>query len=142
MRCIEHRSDSQLPEPELVVRHKPDKQFISLEITTELHVLYVYLNKAGDTHMSPRNRLGHTSSQWRQDRGALCKTSSSSWTDGTSHVLFDSFVTHVHLSSSPPGSVPRSFLRSGSAHLTSATASVISKTGGRQTVPSVVFCLC
>lgn len=72
--------------------------------------------------MSPRYRFGHTSSQWRQERGAECKTSSSSWIDG---ILRVSMSTHF---SSSPGSVsltslPRS--ESCGSHLTSVTASGI-----------------
>lgn len=81
------------------------------------------LNKAKDTHMSPRYKLGHTSSPWRQERGAECKTSSSSWRDEISHFLFESSV--LFFSSS--GSVSLIFLRSESrvSHLTSETAPLI-----------------
>lgn len=44
--------------------------------------------------MSPRKRFGHTSSPWRHERGAECRTSSSSCRDGISPV------THVQSSSS------------------------------------------
>lgn len=95
--------------------------------------MHVNLNKAQDTHMSPRYKFGHTSSQWRQERGAVCKTSSSSCIDGISHVLSDSSVSHVRFSSSP-GSALLTFLCSDSSRLTSVTApgflSVISKTRG------------
>lgn len=113
--------------------------------------MYVNLNKAQDAHMSPRYRFGHTSSQWRQERVAVCKTSSSSWIDGISHVLSDSSVTHVHFSSSP-GSVSLTFLCSESSHLTSVTApgflSVILKTRGCKLFLSfqlnhvAAFCFC
>lgn len=70
--------------------------------------------------MSPRYRFGHTSSPWRQERGAECKISSSSWRDG---ILFESSVTHLHFSSSS-GSVSRTFLCSESCvtYLTSEAA--------------------
>lgn len=82
--------------------------------------------------MSPRYRFGHTSSPWRQERGAECKTSSSSWRDGVLHVLLESSVAHFPPSS---GSVLLTFSRSES-HLASDSApetdflSIISKLEG------------
>lgn len=80
--------------------------------------------------MSPRYRFGHTSSPWRQERGAECKTSSSSWRDGVFHVLF----AHGHFF--PSSSVSVLLTLTCGSHLTTCTASgvgflsVICKFGG------------
>lgn len=78
---------------------------------------YVKLIADQDTHMSPRKRLGHTSSTWWHERGAECKISSSSWRVGVSPVLhmcssfssvsvhFESSVTHFSPITTPDISV-------------------------------------
>lgn len=48
------------------------------------------LKGTNDAYMSPKYRCGHTSSQWRRERGAECKTSSSSWIVGVFLILLDS----------------------------------------------------
>lgn len=134
MCCIEHMSDTQLPQAKSVVGHKPDSHFNHCASNNSDR--YAELNNGQDTYISPRYRFGHTSSQWRQERGAECKTSSSSWTDGINHVVF------VHFSSSS-ASVSLPFFCSESCewHVISVTASeigfpsVISRLAG-------VNCLC
>lgn len=49
---------------------------------------------AFDAHMSPKYSCGHTSSQWRQERGAEYKTSSSSWIVGIFLLLLDSSAAY------------------------------------------------
>lgn len=75
------------------MRHKPDTNS-RYNKWIQSRCAYVNLNPALDTHMSPRNRFGHTSSPCRQELGAECKTSSRSWRDGISHFLSDPPATH------------------------------------------------
>lgn len=53
-----------------------------------------------DAHMSPKYRCGHTSSQWRQERGPECKTSSNSWIVGIFLILLDSSAAYMSFFSS------------------------------------------
>lgn len=69
----------------------------------------------GDTYMSPKNRFGHTSSPWWHERGAECRTSSSSWRDWISPV--------AHMRSSfTSGFVSLLFFESLVSHFTPVTA--------------------
>lgn len=75
------------------MRHKPDTNS-RCNTWIQSRCAYVNLNPVHNTHMSPRNRFGHTSSPCRQERGAECKTSSRSWRDGIFHFPSDPPATH------------------------------------------------
>lgn len=89
MRSIQDMGDTQLPQPELVVRHEPDTRVICM-CNTSAHIIH----STHDAYMSPKYRRGHTSSQWRQECGAECKTSSSAWIVGIFLTLLDFSVAH------------------------------------------------
>lgn len=88
MCSVQDMGDSQLPEPQLVVRHEPDTRVMHVEQFTCTE--HMSLKGTNNAHMSPKYRCGHTSSQWRQERRAECKTSSSSWIVGIFLILLDS----------------------------------------------------
>lgn len=91
-----------------------------------------------DAHMSPKYRRGHTSSQWRQERGAECKASSNAWIGRIFLILFDSSVAPKphFLSSAGFVSLTFPFSPSGGSQL----STIASKIGFLSVIPKIKMC--
>lgn len=92
-----------------------------------------------DAHMSPKYRCGHTSSQWRQERGAECKTSSNAWIGGIFLILLDSSVAPRPHFLSSAGFVSLTFPISPSGGSQLCTMAQ-SKIGFLSVIPKIKMC--